>query len=94
LFFLRSTQGAFGRWAVPPPEAGYVIWQDHFNSRLGTRGTIVFTGLAQLTKVRQNDDMGSKGRLQPTSKKISTLRCTPGVFFIGSPWLPMLSFAG
>jgi hypothetical protein len=38
--------------------------------------------------------MGSKGRLQPTSKKISTLRCTPGVFFIGSPWLPMLSFAG
>ncbi len=62
-------------------QAGYVTSQGHFDNRLGTRGTIFLPASLQLTKVRQKEDMGSKGRLQPTSKKISTLRCTPGSIF-------------
>ncbi len=62
-------------------QAGYATWQEPLDSRLGTRGTIGLPASLQLTKVRQKEDMGSKGRLQPTSKKISTLRCAPGSIF-------------
>ncbi len=62
-------------------QAGYITSQGHFDNRLGPRGTLVLPASLQLAKVRQKEDMGSKGRLQLTSKKISTLRCTPGRIF-------------